>query len=149
LKIRPGQERADEGQVHLGHNVTIGYYDQQRIFLDPQKTIFEEVSISDVSGDQTWVRTVLGALMFRGQVVYKRIKDSSEGEKGKVSMAKLLVSGANFLVLDEPTNHLDIDAREAVENALVYFPGTILFVSHDRFFISRLAKHTITLPSTI
>lgn len=149
LKIILRQEKPDKGEVQLGHNVRIGYYDQQRIMLDPQKNILEETSISDVSGDQTWVRTVLGALTFRGEAVYKRIKDLSEGEKGKVYIAKLLVSGANFLMLDEPTNHLDIDAREAVENALMHFPGSILFVSHDRFFISRLAKQTIMLPSII
>ena len=145
LKIILGQEKPDKGEVHLGHNVRIGYYDQQRILLHPEKNILEEVSISEAGGDQTWVRTVLGALMFRGEAVFKKIKGLSEGEKGKVAIVKLLVSGANFLVLDEPTNHLDIDAREAVENALVHFPGTILFVSHDRFFTGRLAKQTIIL----
>jgi ATPase subunit of ABC transporter with duplicated ATPase domains len=83
--------------------------------------------------------------MLRRDAVHKKIKDLSEGEKGKVYVAKLLVSGANFLLLDEPTNHLDIDAREAVENALAQYPGTILFVSHDRFFIDRLARQSIIL----
>jgi ATPase subunit of ABC transporter with duplicated ATPase domains len=145
LKIILQEEKPDAGEVHLGHNVRIGYYDQERTMLDPQKTILEEVTLSDASGDQTWVRIILGALMLRGEAVYKKIRDLSEGEKGKVYIAKLLVSGVNFLMLDEPTNHLDIDAREAVENALMQYPGTILFVSHDRFFIDRLARQTITL----
>lgn len=145
LKIILEQEKPDKGEVHLGHNVKIGYYDQQRIMLDPKRMILEEVALSDIRGDQTWIRTILGALMFRGEAAYKRIKYLSEGEKGKACIAKLLLSGANFLVLDEPTNHLDIDAREAVESALANYPGSILFVSHDRSFIIRLAKQTIAL----
>ena len=145
MKIILGQEKPDAGEVRLGHKVKIGYYDQERAMLDPQETILEEALLSDVSGDQTWVRTILGALMFRRDAVHKKIRVLSEGERGRVYIAKLLVSGANFLVLDEPTNHLDIDAREAVENALVQYPGTILFVSHDRFFIDRLAKQSIML----
>jgi ATP-binding cassette subfamily F protein 3 len=145
LKIVLGEEEPHAGETCLGHNVRIGYYDQERASLDPQKTILEETLESDVSGDQAWVRTILGALMLRGDSVHKKIRDLSEGEKGKVYVAKLLVGGANFLLLDEPTNHLDIDAREAVENALAQYPGTILFVSHDRFFIDRLAKQTIRI----
>ncbi len=147
LKIILGELKSDRGEVHLGHNVRIGYYDQHRIILDPEKTVLKEAEISELSGDRTWVRTVLGALMFRGDSVHKKIKYLSEGEKGRVYIAKLLLSGANFLILDEPTNHLDIDAREAVENALQYFPGTTLLVSHDRFLTSRLTNQTITLPS--
>ena len=143
LRIILGQEKPDAGQARLGHNVRIGYYDQERASLDSEKTILDETVESDVSGDQAWVRTILGALMLRGDSVYKKIRDLSEGEKGKVCIAKLLVCGANFLVLDEPTNHLDIDAREAVENALAQYPGTILFVSHDSFFIDRLANQTV------
>jgi len=145
MKVILGQEKPDAGEVRLGHKVKIGYYDQERAMLDPQETILEEALLSDVSGDQAWVRTILGALMLRGDSVHKKIKDLSEGEKGKVCVAKLLVSGANFLLLDEPINHLDIDAREAVENALLQYPGTILLVSHDRFFIDRLAKQSIML----
>jgi ATP-binding cassette subfamily F protein 3 len=145
LKIILGQEKPDAGQARLGHNVRIGYYDQERASLDSQKTILEEAVESDISADQAWVRTILGALMLGGDAVYKKIRDLSEGEKGKVCIAKLLVSGANFLMLDEPTNHLDIDAREAVENALAQYPGTILFVSHDRFFIDNLAQDTIRI----
>ncbi|UCB53057.1 MAG: ABC-F type ribosomal protection protein [Candidatus Zixiibacteriota bacterium] len=145
MRIILGQEEPNAGEARLGHNVRIGYYDQERATLDPQKTILEETVDSDVSGDQAWVRTILGALMLRGDSVNKKIKNLSEGEKGKVYVAKLLVSGANFLLLDEPTNHLDIDAREAVENALAQYPGTILFVSHDRFFIDRLARQSILL----
>lgn len=145
VKIILGQQKPDAGKVHLGHNVRIGYHDQERAILDPQETILEEALLSDVSGDQTWVRTILGALMLRRDAVHKKIRVLSEGERGRVYIAKLLVSGANFLVLDEPTNHLDIDAREAVENALAQYPGTILFVSHDRFFIDRLAKQSIML----
>jgi ATP-binding cassette subfamily F protein 3 len=145
LKIILRQEEPDAGEARLGHNVRIGYYDQERATLDLEKTILEETVESDKSGDQAWVRTVLGALMLRGDSVYRMIRDLSEGEKGKVCIAKLLVCGANFLMLDEPTNHLDIDAREAVENALAQYPGTILFVSHDRFFIDRLAQDTIRI----
>ncbi len=145
LKIILKQEKPDKGEVLWGHQVRIGYYDQHRIMLDPKRTILEEASLSNVCGDQTWVRTILGALMFRGEAIYKEIQDLSEGEKGKVCIAKLLLSGANLLVLDEPTNHLDIDAREAVENVLSNYPGSILFVSHDRSFIRRLTKQTMNL----
>jgi len=148
LKIISGEVQADKGEVILGHKVKIGYFDQERTGLSEDKTILIEASESDISGDQVWVRNVLGALMLRKDFVYKKIKDLSEGEKGKVIIAKLLLSGANFLILDEPTNHLDIDAREALENALKDYPGSILFVTHDRYLIKKLAEEVLNLHKT-
>jgi ATP-binding cassette, subfamily F, member 3 len=145
LKIILGEIEPDKGEVVLGHKVKIGYFDQERKGLFQEKSILEEATSSDISGDPVWTRTVLGSLMLRRDSVFKRIKDLSEGEKGKVMIAKLLLSGANFLILDEPTNHLDIDAREALENALENFPGSILFVSHDRYLIKKLADEILVL----
>jgi len=145
LKIILGEIKPDKGEVVFGHKIKIGYFDQERKGLFQEKTILEEAVSSDVSGDQAWVRTVLGSLMLRKDSVFKKIKDLSEGEKGKVLIAKLILSGANFLILDEPTNHLDIDAREALENALENFPGSILFVSHDRYLIKKLADKVLVV----
>ena len=103
----------------------------------------EEAAESDISGDQAWISNVLGAVMLRKEFVFKKLKDLSEGEKGRVIIAKLLLSGSNFLILDEPTNHLDIDAREALENALKDYPGSILFVTHDRYLIKKLADEVL------
>ncbi|HVP36710.1 MAG TPA: ABC-F type ribosomal protection protein [Terriglobales bacterium] len=145
LKIILGEIKPDKGEAVLSHEIKIGYFDQERKGLSQEKNILEEAASSDVSGDQVWVRTVLGSLMLRKDSVYKKIKDLSEGEKGKVLIAKLILSGANFLILDEPTNHLDIDAREALENALENFPGSILFVTHDRYLIKRLADKVLVI----
>lgn len=145
LKIILGEIKPDKGEVVLGHKAKIGYFDQERKGLSQGKTILEEATLSDISSDPVWTRTVLGSLMLRRDSVFKRIKDLSEGEKGKVMIAKLLLSGANFLILDEPTNHLDIDAREALENALENFPGSILFVSHDRYLIRKLADKVLVI----
>ena len=145
LKIILGEIQPDKGEVVLGRKVKIGYFDQERKGLSQEKSILEEATSSDISGDEVWIRTVLGSLMLRRDSVFKRIKDLSEGEKGKVMIAKLLLSGANFLILDEPTNHLDIDAREALENALENFPGSILFVTHDRYLIKKLGHEILNL----
>ncbi len=145
LKIILGEIKPDRGEVVLGHKVKIGYFDQERKGLSQEKSILEETAASDISGDKVWVRTVLGSLMLRRDSVFKKIKDLSEGEKGKVLIAKLILSGANFLILDEPTNHLDIDAREALENALRNFPGSILFVTHDRYLIKKLADKVLVI----
>jgi len=145
LKIILGEIEPDKGEAVLGHKVKIGYFDQERKWLSQEKSILEEATSSDISGDEVWIRTVLGSLMLRRDSVFKRIKDLSEGEKGKVMIAKLLLSGANFLILDEPTNHLDIDAREALENALINYPGSILFVTHDRYLIKKLGHEILNL----
>ncbi len=105
----------------------------------------EEATEFDIRNDQVWVRNVLGALMLRRNFVHKQIRDLSEGEKGRVMIAKLILSGANFLILDEPTNHLDIDAREALEGALKDYPGSILFVTHDRYLMKKLADEVLEL----
>jgi len=148
LRIILEEIKPDKGEVILGHNVKIGYFDQERKGLKEDKTILEEASESDITGDQVWVRTVLGALMLRKDFVFKKIKDLSEGEKGKIIIAKLLLCGANFLILDEPTNHLDIDAREALENALKNYPGSLLFVTHDRYLIKKLGDDILNLNKT-
>jgi len=145
LKIILGEIKPDKGETALGHKVKIGYFDQERKGLSQERSILEEATSSDISEDPVWTKTVLGSLMLRRDSVFKKIKDLSEGEKGKVMIAKLLLSGANFLILDEPTNHLDIDAREALENALVNFPGSILFVSHDRYLIKKLTDKILNL----
>ena len=145
LKIILGEVKPDKGELVLGHKMKIGYFDQERKGLSQEKTILEEAASSDVTGDPVWIRTVLGSLMLRRDSVYKQIKDLSEGEKGKVLIAKLILSGSNFLILDEPTNHLDIDAREALENALENFPGSILFVTHDRYLIKKLADKILVI----
>jgi ATP-binding cassette subfamily F protein 3 len=145
LKIILGEIRPDKGEVVLGHKIRIGYFDQERKKLSDDKTVLMEASESDITDNPVWVRTVLGALMLRKDAVFKEIKNLSEGEKGKVLIAKLILSGANFLILDEPTNHLDIDAREALENALENFPGSILFVTHDRYLIKKLADKVLVI----
>jgi len=148
LKIILGEIEPDKGELILGHKIKIGYFDQERKSLREEKTILEEATSSDITDNLVWVRTVLGALRLRKDSVFKRIKDLSEGEKGRVIIAKLLLSGANFLILDEPTNHLDIDAREALESALKDYPGSILFVTHDRYLIKKLECDVLNLGKT-
>ncbi len=148
LKIILGEIEPDKGEIILGHKIKIGYFDQERKNLEEEKTILEEATSSDITDNPVWIRTVLGALMLRKDSVFKRIKDLSEGEKGRVIIAKLLLSGANFLILDEPTNNLDIDAREALENALKDYPGSILFVTHDRYLIKKLECDVLSFGKT-
>ncbi|MBN1351482.1 ABC-F type ribosomal protection protein [candidate division KSB1 bacterium] len=138
LKLILGEEKPDSGELHLGSNLAIGYSSQELNHLDFHASILDEVMV-DAKEDQTWVRTILGCLNLEGDGVYQSIESLSLGERNKVSMAKILLSHANFLILDEPTNHLDIRTRELIENALLEYPGTILFVSHDRHFINKLA----------
>ncbi|MBR4515459.1 MAG: ABC-F family ATP-binding cassette domain-containing protein [Lachnospiraceae bacterium] len=135
----------DAGTVALGARVTIGYYDQEHQVLNPEKTIFDEISDSFPELNNTRIRNVLAAFLFTGDDVFKQIKDLSGGEKGRVSLAKLMLSPANFLVLDEPTNHLDINSKEILEDALKGYTGTVLVVSHDRYFINRIATRIIEL----
>ncbi len=135
----------DAGVITLGARVTIGYYDQEHQVLNPEKTIFDEISDAFPDLNNTKIRNVLAAFLFTGDDCFKQIKDLSGGEKGRVSLAKLMLSPANFLVLDEPTNHLDINSKEILEDALRQYTGTVLVVSHDRYFINRIATRIIEL----
>ena len=145
LKILNGLEQADTGTFKLGTNVEIGYYDQEQQLLHPQKTLFEEISDTYPDMTNTKIRNTLAAFLFTGDEVFKQIKDLSGGEKGRLSLAKLMLSNANFIILDEPTNHLDIASKEILEDALNNYTGTILYVSHDRYFINRTATRIIEL----
>lgn len=145
LKIVNGLVEADEGSVTLGSNVHIGYYDQEHQLLHMEKTIFAEISDDYPELNNTRIRNVLAAFLFTEDDVFKRIGDLSGGERGRVSLAKLMLSDANFLILDEPTNHLDITSKEILENALNQYAGTVFFVSHDRYFINQTATRILEL----
>ena len=128
------------GVITLGSGVTIGYYDQEQALMDGSRTLFEEIRETYPEMNDTRIRNTLAAFLFTGDDVFKQIRDLSGGEKGRLSLAKLMLSGANFLVLDEPTNHLDILGKEVLEDALQDYEGTLLFVSHDRYFIGQVAE---------
>lgn len=145
LKIINGLLEADEGSVTLGTNVEIGYYDQEHHVLHEEKTLFEELQDEHPNMNNTEVRNVLAAFLFTEDDVFKKIKNLSGGEKGRVSLAKLMLSKGNFLILDEPTNHLDITSKEILEDAVNAYEGTVLYVSHDRYFINRTADRIIEL----
>lgn len=145
LKILNGLVPADQGTFRLGSNVEIGYYDQEHHVLHSEKTLFEEISDDYPYLNNTQIRNVLAAFLFTGEDVFKHISDLSGGERGRVSLAKLVLSNANFLILDEPTNHLDIMSKEILEDALNGYEGTILYVSHDRYFINRTAHRILDL----
>lgn len=145
LKIINGIVQADAGKVKEGAGVRIAYYDQEHRVLHMEKTLFEEMSDEHPDMNNTRIRNVLAAFLFTGDDVYKRIGDLSGGERGRVSLAKLMLSEANFLILDEPTNHLDIMSKEILEQALERYEGTVLYVSHDRFFINSTAHRIIEL----
>ncbi len=145
LKIINGLLPADTCELRLGAKVHIGYYDQEHQVLHDEKTIFEEISDDYPSLNNTRIRNVLAAFLFTGDDVFKQIKTLSGGERGRVSMAKLMLSHANFLILDEPTNHLDIQSREILEEALQNYEGTVLYVSHDRYFINQTATRILDL----
>ena len=135
----------DSGKITLGAQVHIGYYDQEHQVLHAEKTIFDELQDTYPQMNNTRVRNVLAAFLFTGEDVFKKIADLSGGERGRVSLAKLMLSNANFLILDEPTNHLDITSKEILENALNNYVGTILYVSHDRYFINQTATRILDL----
>jgi len=135
----------DAGKIVLGAQVHVGYYDQEHQVLHPDKTIFDELHDAYPNMTNTKIRNVLAAFLFTGEDVFKEIKDLSGGERGRVSLAKLMLSNANFLILDEPTNHLDITSKEILENALKNYSGTILYVSHDRYFINQTATRILDL----
>lgn len=145
LKILNEVIPADHGTFTLGSNVHIGYYDQEHHVLHMEKTIFEEISDDYPSLTNTEIRNTLAAFLFTGEDVFKRIGDLSGGERGRVSLAKLMLSEANFLILDEPTNHLDIASKEILEQALNNYTGTVLYVSHDRYFINQTATRILDL----
>ncbi len=145
LKILNGLADADTGSFSLGTKVHIGYYDQEHHVLHDQKNIFEEISDDYPSLNNTTVRSTLAAFQFTGDDVFKLVGDLSGGEKGRVSLAKLMLSEANFLILDEPTNHLDITSKEILEQALNDYTGTVLYVSHDRYFINQTASRILEL----
>lgn len=145
LKIINGLLEADSGFFRLGSNVEIGYYDQEHHVLHPEKTLFEEISDEYPFLTNTEIRNVLASFLFTGEDVFKRIQDLSGGERGRVSLAKLMLGNANFLILDEPTNHLDIMSKEILEDAINNYEGTVLYVSHDRYFINRTAGRILDL----
>ena len=147
LKILNGLVQADEGEFRLGSKVKVAYYDQEHAVLHMEKTLFDEIQDSYPDMNNTKVRNVLAAFLFTGDDVYKRIQDLSGGEQGRVSLAKLMLSDANFLILDEPTNHLDIQGKEVLEEAIRNYEGTVLYVSHDRYFINKTATRIIELFS--
>ena len=138
LKIILGELDPDSGWLKLGQNVVCGYYDQEQKLLDPEKTVLDEVHSTYIKYDQVELRKLLGRLGFYGDDVFKQVKDLAGGEKAKLPLLKLMMTGANFLILDEPTNHLDIAAKEVFEDALLDFPGTLLIVSHDRYLLQKI-----------
>lgn len=145
LKIINGIISSDSGEVKLGSKVQIGYYDQEHNVLHKEKTLFDEISDEYPNLTNTQIRNVLAAFLFTNDDVFKHINELSGGERGRVSLAKLMLSEANFLILDEPTNHLDITSKEILESALNSYTGTVLFVSHDRYFINKTATRILDL----
>ena len=147
LKILNGLIQADEGEFRLGSKVRIAYYDQEHAVLHMEKTLFDEIQDTYPDMNNTRVRNVLAAFLFTGDDVYKKVGDLSGGERGRVSLAKLMLSDPNFLILDEPTNHLDIQGKEVLEEAIRNYEGTVLYVSHDRYFINQTATRIMELFS--
>jgi len=145
LKIINQLIPADSGEIKLGSKVSIGYYDQEHNVLDKDKTLFDELHDDYPDMDNTSIRNTLAAFLFTDDDVFKRIKDLSGGERGRLSLAKLMLSEANLLILDEPTNHLDIVSKEILESAINNYTGTVLYVSHDRYFINKTATRILDL----
>lgn len=147
LKMICGMEKADSGDVTVGANIKIGYYDQIQESLDTQKTVIDEIWDEYPKMTETKIRNALAAFLFRGEDVFREINKLSGGERARVQLVKLILKPVNFLILDEPTNHLDIESREALENALKNYDGTILAVSHDRYFINKLADRVVNFEN--
>lgn len=147
LKALIGRLKPDEGRITWGAKVQIGYYDQEQDTLNPQNTVLEELWGTYPHMEEARIRTVLGSFLFSGEDVLKRISALSGGEKARVSLAKLMLLEANTLVLDEPTNHLDLYSKEVLESALIDFDGTLLFISHDRYFLNKMAERVIELSA--
>ncbi len=147
LKIINDLLDADAGETVIGSKVLIGYYDQEHHVLTTENTLFEEISDAYPDMTNTEIRNILAAFLFTGDDVFKRVGDISGGERGRMSLAKLMLSKSNFLILDEPTNHLDITSREILENAINNYDGTVLYVSHDRYFINKTATRILELKN--
>ena len=147
LKIITGNFHKFTGDVEFGSNVSIGYYDQEHHTLNDSKTLFEEISDTYPGMTNTKIRNTLAAFLFTGDDVFKLVGDLSGGEKGRLSLAKLMLSNANFLILDEPTNHLDMVSKEILEDALNSYTGTVLYVSHDRYFINKTCSRILELSN--
>ncbi|WP_163538261.1 ABC-F family ATP-binding cassette domain-containing protein [Gracilibacillus sp. YIM 98692] len=145
LKTIIGQLDQEDGTIHLGANVQIGYYDQEQAQLNSKKTVLNELWDDYPSMNEKDIRTILGNFLFSGEDVLRSVSALSGGEKARLALAKLMMEKANFLLLDEPTNHLDLDSKEVLESALIDYPGTILFVSHDRYFINKLATQVLEM----
>ncbi len=147
LKTLVGDIKPINGKFEFGHKVQIGYFDQQMLGLDPEKTVFDEFAEEFPSLTTTEVRSSLGAFMFTGEDVFKKVKMLSGGEKVRLSLSKILKKGVNLLVLDEPTNHMDIIGKESLENMLKEYKGTLIFVSHDRFFVNKIADSILSFEN--
>ncbi|MBQ6621385.1 MAG: ABC-F family ATP-binding cassette domain-containing protein [Mogibacterium sp.] len=145
LRILMGELQADDGYLRIGYNVEFGYYDQGQLLLNESETVLGEMKNAYHLYTDTEMRSILGRFLFRGEDVFKEIRSLSGGEKAKLSLLKLMLSGANTLILDEPTNHLDIDSREVVEDALAEFEGTLIIVSHDRYLLQKLPTRILEL----
>ena len=148
FKILLGKVNQSEGEISIGTNVHIGYYDQEQQQLDETKTIFQEIADTYPTMDNGKIRNVLAAFVFTGDDIYKNISSLSGGEKGRVSLAKIMLSNANLIMLDEPTNHLDMYSKEILEDALNCYEGTVVYISHDRYFINRTAQRILELTPT-
>lgn len=147
LKLIVGKLSPHKGSIQFGTNVQIGYYDQELQELSTNKTVLDELWDDYPMTNEKDIRTVLGNFLFSGDDVLKPVQTLSGGEKARLALAKLHMQKANLLILDEPTNHLDIDSKEVLENALLHYPGTIIFVSHDRYFINKIATQVIEIEA--
>lgn len=147
LKILLDRISPDTGTVKLGQNVVIGYYDQEQQLLNPENTVLEELHSCYRLYTQKELRNILGSFLFRGDEVFKKVSALSGGEKARLSLLKIMMTGANFLIMDEPTNHLDIPSKEVFEDALLDFPGTLLMVSHDRYFLNKIPSRILELET--
>ena len=148
FKILLGKVHQTKGEINIGTNVHIGYYDQEQQQLDETKTILQEIADAYPTMDNGKIRNVLAAFVFTGDDIYKNISSLSGGEKGRVSLAKIMLSNANLIMLDEPTNHLDMYSKEILEDALNCYEGTVVYISHDRYFINRTAQRILELTPT-
>jgi ATP-binding cassette subfamily F protein 3 len=148
LKALVGQLEPTNGSIFWGTNVKIGYYDQEQTGLNPNNTVLEELWSNYSHLEEARIRTVLGNFLFSGEDVLKKVMALSGGEKARVSLAKLMLKKANVLILDEPTNHLDLFSKEVLESALMDYDGTLLFISHDRYFLNKMAERIVELSPT-